>query len=296
MKFAFAMAFLCLPAAAVAQEGLSAPYGAPEHQFASPPSGFRRACGIGERTMFLCVSNFGLGKGQHLLAHPKAAMLFHWKSLRRQVRVRGAVEPVTPAEADAYFASRARESRIGAWASERIRAGIQASLAHLGVEFDVWRSEGSLYTDGWVERAIERLRDGGWLEERDGALWFKSTAFGDDKDRVIRKSTGAFTYFGSDIGYVEEKFSRGFDHLIYVWGADHHGTVARVRNAAEAMGYPKESLEMLLVAWVRFIRDGEELSMSKRAGTFITLDELLAEIGVDSARWYFASRGATTPR
>ena len=183
---------------------------------------------------------------------------------------------------------------IGRWASEKIRSGIELSLANLGVAFDVWRSEGSLYTDGWVERAIERLRRGNWLEERDGALWFRSTAFGDDKDRVIRKSTGAFTYFGSDIGYVEEKFSRGFDHLIYVWGADHHGTVARVRNAAEAMGYEKERLEMLLVAWVRFVRDGEEMSMSKRAGTFITLDELLEEIGVDSARWFFASRSAST--
>jgi arginyl-tRNA synthetase len=183
---------------------------------------------------------------------------------------------------------------IGKWASERIRIGIQSSLAALGVEFDVWRSEGSLYTDGHVDRAIEKLRAAGWLEERDGALWFKSTAFGDDKDRVIKKSTGAYTYFGSDIGYVEEKFGRGFDHLVYVWGADHHGTVARVRNAGEALGYQKEHMEMLLVAWVRFVRDGVEMSMSKRAGTFVTLDELLEEIGVDSARWYFASRSAST--
>ena len=183
---------------------------------------------------------------------------------------------------------------IGKWASERIRIGIQSSLAALGVEFDVWRSEGSLYTEGHVERAIEKLRAAGWLEERDGALWFKSTAFGDDKDRVIKKSTGAYTYFGSDIGYVEEKFGRGFDHLVYVWGADHHGTVARVRNAGEALGYQKEHMEMLLVAWVRFVRDGVEMSMSKRAGTFVTLDELLEEIGVDSARWYFASRSAST--
>jgi len=183
---------------------------------------------------------------------------------------------------------------VGTWASERIRIGIQSSLAALGVEFDVWRSEGSLYTEGHVERAIEKLRTAGWLEERDGALWFKSTAFGDDKDRVIKKSTGAYTYFGSDIGYVEEKFDRGFDHLVYVWGADHHGTVARVRNAGEALGYKKERMEMLLVAWVRFVRDGVEMSMSKRAGTFVTLDELLEEIGVDSARWYFASRSAST--
>jgi arginyl-tRNA synthetase len=183
---------------------------------------------------------------------------------------------------------------IGKWASEQIRIGIQSSLAALGVEFDVWRSEGSLYTEGHVERAIEKLRAAGWLEERDGALWFKSTAFGDDKDRVIKKSTGAYTYFGSDIGYVEEKFGRGFDHLVYVWGADHHGTVARVRNAGEALGYKKERMEMLLVAWVRFVRDGVEMSMSNRAGTFVTLDELLEEIGVDSARWYFASRSAST--
>ncbi|MBA2557030.1 MAG: arginine--tRNA ligase, partial [Chloroflexi bacterium] len=102
------------------------------------------------------------------------------------------------------------------------------------------------------------------------------------------------TYFAADIGYVTEKFSRGFDHLIYVWGADHHGTVARNRNAAEAMGYDKAAVEMLLIAWVRFVRDGQEISMSKRSGEFITLDELLAEVGVDAARWFFASRAHTT--
>ena len=181
---------------------------------------------------------------------------------------------------------------VGAWASERVRAGIEASLAHLGVRFDVWKSESSLYTDGWVDRAVERLRASGHLYEQDGALWFRSTDFGDDKDRVVRKSSGDFTYFGSDIGYVVEKFSRGFDHLVYIWGADHHGTVARLRNAAEAMGFDKTAVQMLLMAWVRFIRDGVEMSMSKRAGTFVTLDELLSEIGVDAARWFFASRGA----
>ncbi len=181
---------------------------------------------------------------------------------------------------------------VGRWASEQVRAGIEGSLERLGVHFDVWRSEGSLHADGWVERAIERLRAGGHVYEQDGALWFRSTAFGDDKDRVILRSDGRATYFAADIGYVTEKFSRGFDHLIYIWGADHHGTVARVRNAAQAMGYPKDALEMLLTGWVRFVRDGVEVSMSKRAGTFITLDELLEEIGVDAARWFFASRGA----
>ena len=108
------------------------------------------------------------------------------------------------------------------------------------------------------------------------------------------RSTGEPTYFAADIGYVTEKFGRGFDHLIYIWGADHHGTVARVRNAAEAMGYDRDAVQVLLYSWVRFVRDGAEISMSKRAGEFITLDELLAEVGVDAARWFFASRAATT--
>ncbi|MFO1539680.1 MAG: arginine--tRNA ligase [Chloroflexota bacterium] len=183
----------------------------------------------------------------------------------------------------------------GAWASERIRAGIQASLAHLGVDFDVWKSEASLHRDGWVARAVERLRAGGHIYEEDGATWFRSTTFGDDKDRVITRGNGEPTYFAADIGYVTEKFSRGFDHCIYIWGADHHGTVARVRNAAEAMGFDRERVEMRLVAWVRFVRDGQEISMSKRAGEFITLDELLAEIGVDAARWSFGARTPSTP-
>ncbi len=187
-----------------------------------------------------------------------------------------------------------RDRVVGEWASERIRAGIEASLAHLGVHFDVWKSEGSLYTDGSVERALERLRAAGVVYEADGAVWFRSTAYGDDKDRVIRKSSGDYTYFGSDIGYVAEKFGRGFDHLVYIWGVDHHGTVARVRNAAEAMGFARDDVEMILVAWVRFVRDGAEVSMSKRTGEFITLDELLAEVGVDAARWFFGSRAHTS--
>ncbi len=143
-------------------------------------------------------------------------------------------------------------------------------------------------------RAIERLRERGHIYEQDGAIWFRSTTFGDDKDRVIIRSNGEPTYFAADIGYVTEKFSRGFDDLIYIWGADHHGTVARVRNAAEAMGYDRNAVRMLLYSWVRFVRDGQEVSMSKRAGEFITLDELLAEVGVDAARWFFASRGPTS--
>ena len=185
------------------------------------------------------------------------------------------------------------EDVVGRWASERVRAGIEASLARLGVRFDVWKSESSLYRDGWVARAVERLQAAGKLYEQDGAVWFRSTEYGDDKDRVVRRSNGEFTYFGSDIGYVLDKWERGFDPLLYLWGQDHHGTVARLRNAAQAMGLPEGAVRVLLIAWVRFVRDGREISMSKRAGEFITLDELLSEIGVDAARWFFAARGAT---
>ena len=183
---------------------------------------------------------------------------------------------------------------VGHWAAGRVREGIEASLTALGVRFDVWTSEARLHEEGWVDRAVERLRERGHVYELDGAIWFRSTTFGDDKDRVIIRSNGEPTYFAADIGYVTEKFSRGFDHLIYIWGADHHGTVARVRNAAAAMGYDQDAVEMKLYSWVRFVRDGQEVSMSKRAGEFITLDELLAEVGVDAARWFFASRAPTS--
>ena len=200
--------------------------------------------------------------------------------------------------ADVWTKATADESRagwvIGEWASERIREGIEASLERLGAHFDVWTTEGSLHRDGWVTRGVEQLRASGHLYEQDGALWFKSTAFGDDKDRVVMRSNGEPTYFAADIGYLVQKFSRGFDELIYVWGADHHGTVARLKNAAQALGFDRDSVNVLLIAWVRFVVGGVEMSMSKRAGTFATLDELLEEVGVDAARWYFASRAPST--
>ena len=183
---------------------------------------------------------------------------------------------------------------VGHWAAGIVRKGIEASLERLGVHFDVWTTEASLHEGGWVDRAVERLRERGFVYEGDGAVWFRSTDFRDDKDRVIYRSNGQPTYFAADIGYVTEKFSRGFDHLIYIWGADHHGTVARVRGAAEAMGYDPAAVQMILYAWVSFVLDGVEVTMSKRAGEFITLDDLLAEVGVDAARWFFASRAYTT--
>ena len=183
---------------------------------------------------------------------------------------------------------------LGRWASERVREGIEQSLARLGVRFDVWTSEGSIHDEGWVARAVGQLRAAGHVFEEDGATWFRSTAFGDDKDRVIVRSNGQPTYFASDIGYLAQKFSRGFDKLIYLWGEDHHGTVARNRAAAQGLGFDPDAVEWMLMAWVRFVRDGIDIGMSKRAGEFISLDELLAEIGPDAARWYFASRAPST--
>ncbi len=184
--------------------------------------------------------------------------------------------------------------RLGTWAAEQIRASIEQSLAHLGVRFDVWTGEGAIHAAGWVERGMGQLRDAGHLYESEGATWFRSTSWDDDRDRVVLRSDGRPTYFAADIGYVAEKFSRGFDELIYLWGEDHHGKVARVRNAAAALGFDRERVQMILIAWVRFIRDGREIGASKRSGEFITLDELLAEIGADAARWFFGARATTS--
>jgi arginyl-tRNA synthetase len=185
---------------------------------------------------------------------------------------------------------------VGRWASEYVRAGIEASLEHLGCHFDVWRSESTLHNDGWVKQAVDRLRAAGDVYEEDGAVVFRSTKYGDDKDRVVLRSTddNAPTYFAADIGYLVEKFSRGYERIVFIWGEDHHGYVARVKAAAQSLGFDRDHVQMILTAWVRFIREGKEIAMSKRSGEFITLDELLGEIGVDAARWFFASRAASS--
>jgi arginyl-tRNA synthetase len=182
----------------------------------------------------------------------------------------------------------------GRWASEVQRAGIEASLAALGVAFDVWTTESSVHDGGWVERGVARLRQAGYVHEADGATWFRATAFGEDQDRVIYRTGGQPTYFAADIGYVSEKFSRGFDELIYVWGENHHGAVARLMHAAEALGHDPAAVRILLYSWVRFVRDGTAVSMSKRSGEFIELDELMREVGTDAVRWFFSSRAFTS--
>jgi arginyl-tRNA synthetase len=164
--------------------------------------------------------------------------------------------------------------------------GIRASLARFGVVFDTFVSEASLEAKGEIVEAIDRLRDAGTVYEAGGAMWFRSTDFGDDKDRIVVRSNGKHTYFGADCAYLVDKFSRGFDHLIYVWGADHHGDVVRVKGAAQALGFDPARVELMLYQFVAFLRGGEPLQMSKRAGTFVSLDELLDEVGTDAARFH----------
>jgi arginyl-tRNA synthetase len=163
---------------------------------------------------------------------------------------------------------------------------IRATLDRFGVRFDVFTSERSLAERGEIEAAVARLLESGHAYRAEGAVWFRSTDFGDDKDRVVVRSNGVHTYFGADCAYLIDKFSRGFDRVIYVWGADHHGDVARVKGAAQALGYAADAVEMVIYQWVAFVRDGVPVPMGKRSGNFITLDQLLDEVGSDATRFH----------
>ncbi|MEP6475978.1 MAG: arginine--tRNA ligase [Actinomycetota bacterium] len=169
--------------------------------------------------------------------------------------------------------------------ARRVLEWIRASLERFGVSFDVFFHERFLAERGEIAAAIERLREGGHVFDDDGAVWFRATAFGDDKDRVLIRSDGTHTYFAADCAYILDKFGRGFDRLVYVLGADHHGNVARLKGAAAALGHDPEAMEIVIYQWVSFQRGGVPVPMSKRAGTFITLDELIDEVGVDAARF-----------
>ncbi len=171
-----------------------------------------------------------------------------------------------------------------------ILGDIEDDLAGFGVTYDRWYSERSLADNGAIDRALGRLREQGHVYEKDGALWFRATDFGDEKDRVVVRENGQKTYFASDIAYHLEKRERGFDLLLDVLGADHHGYVARVRAGLEAMGEPGDSLEVRLVQFVSLFRGGEKAQMSTRSGEFITLRELRREVGNDAARLFYVMR------
>ncbi len=173
---------------------------------------------------------------------------------------------------------------------EDILADIRDDLGGFGVHFDRWYSERGLADHGAIDRALARLREHGHVYEQDGALWFRATAFGDEKDRVVVRENGQTTYFASDIAYHLEKRERGFDLLLDVLGADHHGYVARVRAGLVAMGEPGESLEVRLVQFVSLYRGGAKVQMSTRSGEFVTLRELRAEVGDDAARFFYVMR------
>lgn len=175
-------------------------------------------------------------------------------------------------------------------AYERTLKWIKRDLEDFGLKFDVWFSERSLYVGDQVERTIEALKARGYAYEAEGAIWFKSTAFGDEKDRVLIRSNGAPTYFMSDVVYHKNKYDRGFDLVIDVWGADHHGYIPRMKSAVAAMGRDPEDLQVLLIQFVTLLRNGEPVSMSKRAGAFVTLRDVMDEVGVDATRFFFVMR------
>ncbi len=168
-------------------------------------------------------------------------------------------------------------------------------LADFRVHFDVWYKESDLYSTDKIDQAISLLEKRGLLFEKDGALWIRTTAFGDDKDRVIRKNDGHFTYFASDIAYHLDKWKRAFSRVINIWGADHHGYINRVKAALGVEGIPRDWLEVLLIQLVRVWEGGVEVKMSKRSGRYITLKELVDQVGVDAVRFVFLSKDHTSP-
>jgi arginyl-tRNA synthetase len=196
------------------------------------------------------------------------------------------------------LASLSPEERVATFTElgiARMIEEMQESLARFGTRLDVWFRESSLHEKGEVESAIRKLETDGYMVERDGAKWFLASKFGDDKDRVVIKSNGEFTYLAADLAYLLDKASRGFDHLVYIWGADHHGTVARLRAAADALGIGRDGVEVRLVQVVTLLRAGAAVKASKRAGVLVALDELVDEVGPDAARYTFLTRTIDAP-
>ena len=178
---------------------------------------------------------------------------------------------------------------------EKMLQEIEEDLTTFRVRFDLWYKESDLYSSGKIDGAIKLIEGKGLLFEEDGALWIRTSSFGDDKDRVIRKKDGQFTYFASDISYHLDKWKRGFKRAINIWGADHHGYINRVRAALEAEGISDDWLDVLLIQLVKVWEGGAEVKMSKRSGRYITLRELVDEVGVDAVRFVFLSKDHTSP-
>jgi arginyl-tRNA synthetase len=182
---------------------------------------------------------------------------------------------------------------VAGWACTQLLNGIKADLQAFNLSFDRWFSEQKdLFDSGAVSQALDWLKQKGYLFVQDGALWFRSTAFGDDKDRVVRKQDGEYTYLASDIAYHRNKLAHGYDLLINIWGADHHGYISRMQAVVQAFGCPKDRLKVVLVQIVNLLRRGQRVTMSKRAGELITLREVIEEVGADAAKFIFLTRRA----
>lgn len=193
---------------------------------------------------------------------------------------------------DSYLKLQAeeRQAKMVEIALKEKISGIRSGLEAFGITYDNWFSESSLHESGAVMEVVEELRQKGYVYEKDGALWLESTKFGDEKDEVLIRSNGIPTYFAADIAYHKNKFDRGFTKVINIWGADHHGHVARMKGAMTALGYNGDNLIVILMQLVRLFKNGEIVRMSKRTGQFVTLQELIEDVGKDAARYFFIMR------
>ncbi|MDX1692033.1 MAG: arginine--tRNA ligase, partial [Acidimicrobiia bacterium] len=187
-----------------------------------------------------------------------------------------------------------RRRTIRTWGLHRAMRDIEETLELARIPFDRWFSETTLHEQGEVDEALDRLDGNGYLYRSDGATWFRTTDFGDEKDRVLVKSDGTYTYIAPDVAYHLDKFRRGFDRLLNVWGADHHGYVPRMKAAVEALGYDPDRLEIVITQTVNLLRDGEPVRMSMRAGEFVTFREVLEEVGTDATRYELAAYSPDT--
>ncbi len=206
----------------------------------------------------------------------------YMKDLARDYLAQGGAPPPPEPHADTL-------QTLGRYAGDVILAGIKQDLDDFGVGFDTWFSETELYRQGLVDQSFSLLKEQDYLYEAEGALWFRATRFGDEKDRVVRRSNGVTTYFASDIAYHLHKFQQGYNQVVDIWGADHHGYVPRLQAAIQALGFPGR-LKVILVQLVSLLRQGEPVPMTTRGGTFVTLREVIDEVGKDAARFIFLTR------
>jgi arginyl-tRNA synthetase len=188
-----------------------------------------------------------------------------------------------------------RDEYMGARGLELMLEATRHSLERFGTRHDVWFRESTLHEKDEIQAALARLREQGWIEDREGASWFLSSKLGDDKDRVVVRADGKTTYLAADIAYLLDKFGRGFDRLIYLWGPDHHGAVPRLTAAVEALGFERDRVEIEIVQIVNLLREGITVRASKREGAIVPLDELVSDVGADAARYTFLTRSVDAP-